>query len=136
MRPMQPAESPHLSEPPTKRGSLHTLARLPLFGELGQSAFWPVSSRSIQPPSESQPDQLPLGAVCHLCHSALSAPRAKTSNRPSLFWFTFNSSIQPPSESQSDQLPLGAVCHLCHSALSAPRAKTSSRPSALRPVSS
>ncbi len=37
------------------------------------------------PPREAQFDQGPeCGAVCQMCQSALSVPRAKTSNRPSV----------------------------------------------------
>src|SRR5436190_2299369 len=42
-----------------------------------------TSRMSIQPPSEYQPLQPLLGAVCHMCQRAPSPPRAKTSMRPS-----------------------------------------------------
>src|SRR5262245_6196342 len=92
----------------------------PLPGTSGQT-----SSRSIQPPSESQPLQPLLGAVCQLCQTAASPPRAKISSLPSSFCPTSNMSIQPPSEYQPLQPLLGAVCQLCQSAPSPPRAKIS-----------
>ena len=83
-------------------------------------------SRSIQPPSEYQPLQPLLGAVCHICQTAPSPPRAKISRRPSAFLPTSSISIQPPIEYQPLQPLLGAVCHMCQSAPSPPRAKISS----------
>src|SRR5262249_21729548 len=94
-----------------------------------------TSSMSIQPPSEYQPLQPLLGAVCQLCQTAPSPPRAKICSRPSAFRATSNKSIQPPSEYQPLQPLLGAVCQLCHTAPSPPRVKISSRPSAFRATS-
>src|SRR5215510_2894331 len=75
------------------------------------------------PPRLSQPDQPPL---YHLCHIALSVPRANTSRRPEAHEDTPGSDVSvPPRLSQPDQPPL---YHLCHSALSVPRANTSMRP--------
>src|SRR6266567_1252450 len=83
------------------------------------------------PPRVAQLDQPLFGAVCQMCHSALSSPRAKASRRPSSFWKAAGSPGRlPPRVAQLDQPLFGAVCQMCHSALSSPRTKTSSRPSA------
>src|SRR6202521_4856285 len=64
----------------------------------------------------------------HLCHSALSDPRAKQSMRPGPQETAAGlSSIVPPRLSQLCQLP---SYHLCHNALSVPFAKQSRRPDA------
>ncbi|KUO09813.1 hypothetical protein AQJ58_22445 [Streptomyces sp. DSM 15324] len=60
-------------------GHLRVLAPV---GPSAQGAFPATARRSIQPPRDSQPDQPLLGAVCHLCHTAPSDPRAKISSRP------------------------------------------------------
>src|SRR5258706_13107363 len=91
-----------------------------------------LGSLVITPPRDSHPDQPLLGAVCQMCQSALSVPRAKTSIRPSaLIVATGSLVIVPPRDSQPDQPLLGAVCQMCQSASSVPPAKTSSRPSSL-----
>ncbi len=58
-------------------------------------------------PSEDQADHGPLcAAVCQICHSALSVPRAKTSSRPSVFTATAGSLVTlPPTEDQADHGP-------------------------------
>src|SRR6478672_11503545 len=64
--------------------------------------------------------------VHHLCHIALSIPRANASMRPRLHETAAGVlSMTPPSDSQPRQPPAN---HLCHSALSIPRANTSIRP--------
>src|SRR6266576_7252564 len=85
-------------------------------------------------PREFQVLQLPLGATCQLCQSALSEPIAKASRRPSSFTCTLKRGLIPsfvglPREFQVLQLPLGATCQICQSALSEPIAKASRRPS-------
>jgi hypothetical protein len=76
------------------------------------------------PPSDSQPLQPP--SVNHLCQSALSVPRTKTSILPSPHDTAAGGEVSmPPSDSQS--LQSRPVSHLCQSALSGPRPKTSSR---------
>jgi hypothetical protein len=76
------------------------------------------------PPSDSQPLQPP--SVNHLCQSALSVLRTKTSILPSPHDTAAGGEVSvPPSDSQS--LQSRPVSHLCQSALSGPRPKTSSR---------
>ncbi len=54
------------------------------------------------PPSDSQPDQLPPSN--HLCQSALSVPRAKTSSRPDAQEQTSADELRtPPSDSHIPQ---------------------------------
>jgi hypothetical protein len=62
----------------------------------------------------------------HLCHSALSVPRTKTSMRSAPQETAAGSEVRtPPRDSQPLQPPLN---HLCHNALSVPRTNTSRRP--------
>ena len=94
----------------------------------------PRRDRWMAPPRENQPDHGPAcGAVCQMCHSALSVPRANTSMRPSELTTAAGSVVMPPpKDAHPDQGPAcGAVCQMCHSAPSVPRAKASSRPSEL-----
>src|SRR5258708_3677953 len=93
-------------------------------------AFCATVSISIHPPMDTHPLQPLLGAVCQICHTAPSPPRANTSKRPSALLHTASRSTHPPIEAHPLQLPLGAICQLCHTALSLPRANISRRPSA------
>jgi hypothetical protein len=66
------------------------------------------------------PDQPPFASVCHLCHTAPSVPRTKTSRRPSSFCSTAMFEVRtPPSEAQPDQT-LGASTSVTPSAPNGP----------------
>src|SRR5436305_10854084 len=94
-------------------------------------------------PREFQVLQVPLGATCQMCHSALSALVAKTSNRPSSFSTTVGllSSCKLggcPKEDQVSQVPPVEVCQICHRSLEAStptvQTKASRRPSSFFPT--
>ena len=61
------------------------------------------------------PDQVPFGATCQMCQSAWSAPRAKTSSRPSLFWLDVQQ-VDPAAQGgpAAPAVPFGATCQMCH----------------------
>src|SRR6266480_3960811 len=92
---------------------------------------------------EAQLLQLPLGATCQICQSALSAPIAKASRRPSSFTCTLKRGLIPsfvglPKEAQLPQVPPVVVCQICHRswAASTPtvQPKASKRPSSFFPM--
>ena len=57
-----------------------------------------VISEVMTPPSEDQPDHVPLGATCQRCQTAPSVPRANTSIRPSLLRDTAGALVIRPPE--------------------------------------
>ena len=58
------------------------------------------------PPSDIHVPHVPLTAVCAMCQSALSVPRAKTSSRPSALTPTAGPEvITPPSDPAGTQVP-------------------------------
>ncbi|GGR26065.1 hypothetical protein GCM10010282_18020 [Streptomyces roseolus] len=81
------------------------------------------------PPTPSQDDQLPPGAVCQRWNTPLVLD-ANTSTRPSALAPAASRCPPVPKLAQPDQPALGAVCHMW-SKVASESANSSSRPSAL-----
>ena len=68
----------------------------------------------ITPPSDDHPEKGLLGATCHLCQTALSVPRTKTSMRPSALRLTATSEVStPPCVDHPDHAPCVTMAAPC-----------------------